>query len=180
MRLNQIINNAAHWPLVATCLGAKCIPGPWPQRAPCPLCRQGYMDIHLDPVAGGEWHHCRSCSSAGNLIELAARVWKTDVPGALRQLEDRGLRFGDRRLSDGEINYYCREHVERRNRVARYAQTPTSDFIPQSSEAIRLARTLGLTWATAGRVRRMGRFIRESHAVELSGLLRPHVHRVAE
>jgi hypothetical protein len=55
------------------------------------ICRKGGMQIYHDHIDNGVWYCCRVCNRSGDLIELAARTWKLDLPQAITQLARKGF-----------------------------------------------------------------------------------------
>ncbi|MFC1597212.1 hypothetical protein ACFL5Q_04635 [Planctomycetota bacterium] len=86
-----------------------------PQVHHCPACPNEQLHVYDDRVCGGQWVHCRGCGFSGDLVELAAHVWKIDVPAALAKLGALGIL--DVPLTDEEVEAYVRDHVDYRRRL---------------------------------------------------------------
>ena len=52
----------------------------------CPRCRQADCHVYQDTILEGEWLHCRRCGLAGDMIEVAARVWNLELPEAVARM----------------------------------------------------------------------------------------------
>ncbi len=113
-----------------------------PQDVPCPVCAKGQLRIYDDHVLGGQWASCRDCQFAGDLIELAAGAWQTDIPATLARLEDHGV-FPDP-LTDEGIAAYLQDHIGYRRRLGQFWEAARLRPM-QATESIRnLLRHFGL------------------------------------
>src|SRR5688572_20314956 len=89
-------------------------PGPaLPLAVRCPFCgKTAGLFIYRDVTYGGEWSHCRGCDFSGDMIELAAGVWKLDVRAAAAKLARLGA-LPAAEVPPAAVTAYLREHVER-------------------------------------------------------------------
>lgn len=175
MAVRLSLNRYAPSWAVLHCLGIPCPTTCWPREVQCPLCSSPRMDICSDLGHEGEWHVCPDCGSSGDLIQLAARAWDTDEHCAIRRLAELGVPFPPEEIAWPGVLKYLTNYVHRRRRVSDFVNNRSRNFLSTSAETTRLAKELGIRWSSQGCVRRMGRFIFESNAVEMSRLLQPHV-----
>lgn len=113
---SKSLNQFVHFTRVLPAIG---VSGPssavLPATVTCPFCHQATLRILDDTVVGGQWAYCGQCRFAGDLIELAAKAWGTDVPTALTRLHGLGLLDGS--LSQDRAASYLRDHVDYRRRL---------------------------------------------------------------
>lgn len=105
------------WYKALSAMGLDVLPVILPQTAPCPLCVKGKITTYEDSITRGYWHHCHSCGFAGDTIELAAAVWKTDIPGAIQGLKAAGISFPSDTGEEHNIERYRRNHIRYRERM---------------------------------------------------------------
>lgn len=55
---------------------------------------------------GGQWHHCFSCGSSGDMVQLACRAWKLDPENAAGHLAQYGLKLPPAALTEATANAY--------------------------------------------------------------------------
>ena len=79
-----------NWLEVLPLLGVVPTSNLLPTVMDCPLCKSSRLYLFQDTTFGGEWHYCYSCRSGGDLITLASRTWKTDLPLTLARLRELG------------------------------------------------------------------------------------------
>lgn len=93
----------------------------------------------------GQWTHCRGCGWAGDIIELAAGVWKTDVKTAARRLSAEGLFHLDAHHLDRLVDAYREQFSNYRRKVnAFWEQCRTSKLVAESGELRSLLARIGL------------------------------------
>jgi hypothetical protein len=66
----------------------------FPAVLSCPFCGENTLYAFDYTVREDIWFNCTSCSGHGNIITLAAQIWKTDVPTAIDKLLNSGLTHG--------------------------------------------------------------------------------------
>ncbi len=71
-----------------------------PAVVSCPACRNAQLYVYNDQRFDGQWLHCRSCELHGDIIEIAARAWKTDLASAVSKLVASGVAEGQARHED--------------------------------------------------------------------------------
>ncbi len=79
-------NGSLGWLTVLPKLGVHPASSVLPSVVTCPTCTAPKLAIYKDTLYGGEWHYCRGCGASGDMISLAARVWKTDTATAAVRL----------------------------------------------------------------------------------------------
>lgn len=110
-----------------------------PAATTCPFCK-GVMRVYRDPLLGGEWFHCPSCQRQGDMIELAAAVWKLEVPATVSRLKRLGFSVSD---SADDVAAYQRHHVEYRGRLQQLWNEALAR-LDESRMLIRLCHHLGM------------------------------------
>lgn len=111
-----------------------------PLKTRCPLCCNGLLTIFHDRVSGGAWHRCRKCQSEGDLIALAARTLKADLPATIAHLAAQGL---DVLVDDASIRRYLEDHVEYDERLRKLWQTARQALYGPHPSFNRVAHRLG-------------------------------------
>jgi hypothetical protein len=74
------------WDELAEALGLASDTQVYPVRTICPICSAGRLTVYPDVVKQVYWHHCTGCGSQGDMIQLAATCWKTNLEGAEARL----------------------------------------------------------------------------------------------
>lgn len=88
-----------------------------PARTTCPLCAGHRFSVYEDTISGGSWHYCFDCKSAGDLIELCAKVWECSPTVAVRQLAKHGIAIPEEELTSEKIHQYVSNQPKLRNRM---------------------------------------------------------------
>jgi hypothetical protein len=116
---SRTVSLARHvsWHQVLTLLGVEIPTFALPACLRCPCCPAGMIHVYHDAALGGQWLHCPTCRFAGDVIELAARVWGLDVPVALLKLQELSPGLFGEPLTPDTISNYVRDHVEYRRAV---------------------------------------------------------------
>lgn len=83
------MNGKVNWLRVLSRMGVTPLTSVLPAVTDCPLCGGHRLYVYQDTLSGGEWHHCRSCGSTGDMISLSARYWKLDLAAAAGEVADR-------------------------------------------------------------------------------------------
>lgn len=86
-----------------------------PTVAKCPLCGHSRLTIYQDQIHRTEWFYCQDCKQAGDLIQLAAKVWQISLAGAVAKLARNNF---DIPTSPEIVRSYLRVPIEQRRRVA--------------------------------------------------------------
>ena len=142
------LNSRISHPKLLDLLGCTVRTQSLPQLTICPMCRQGGMQILIDHVDGGAWYHCQACNRSGDLIELAAEVWKLEVPQAIMYLASKGF---DAPTDEKAINRYLREHVDYRQRLNQLWVEAQRGLIASSYPLMRVVSRLRLDWSHSDR-----------------------------
>lgn len=131
--------------------------------------------IYQDSRIHGAWHHCSSCGTYGDMIELAARTWKVDLPAAIRRLANLGLDF-PQGTDDLIIGDYMRYSPERREHLTKLLQDG-ADCLQGDDRGgyIGLLRQLHITTEMSARQwqERMGQWIGGANYRTIDVALRP-------
>lgn len=88
-----------------------------PTQVLCPICQTGVMRVFADPLDGGQWFSCDDCSARGDMIELAAKIWKTDSQFTVEKLSRLGYHVP---TDEAAIRKYERRYPERRQRIDQF------------------------------------------------------------
>lgn len=70
--------------------------------------------IFQDEAAGGQWHSCRDCGVYGDMIELAARVWKISPMDATTKLAGCGCEFPAEQMTVDGLQQHVQYPIVRR------------------------------------------------------------------
>ena len=88
----------------------------------CPFCVSGKIWAYQDTTVGGQRLHCSSCKAYGDVISLAAKLWKVSVENAAQRLHQEGCVDCDRTmlpaLTVHHENTVCRHENFARSLVA--------------------------------------------------------------
>ena len=114
-----------------------------PQLMVCPVCGKGGMLVYHDHIDHGAWYNCRVCNRYGDLLELAARTWKLELPQAIVRLAGQGF---DLPADKEAIQRYQREHVHYRQRLEKLWDAAQQGLIHHSHALMRVMDRLGLHW----------------------------------
>ena len=128
-------NVAVTWQSVCDALQIPLQTQVLPSRTRCPLCGRNTLHLYYDNNLGGAWHHCEGCNHSGDMIELAAAVWQTDVDTALRKLAEQGCSVPPKCLEPSGLTSYL-TRLSGRHRIAElwrncqlyYPQCVTADI----------------------------------------------------
>lgn len=157
-------------------LGVRVPAAALPCRTKCPFCSAEHQfTVYQDPVYSGQWTHCQGCNWAGDIIELAAEVWKTDVKVASRRLLADGLFHLDAHHLDRLVDAYRDQFVNYRRKItAFWERSRTSARIGESGEIRALLTRINIppdvdlgAWQRHG-----GRFIGAANRKEVEDSLR--------
>lgn len=155
---------------MASALGVEATPGPLPYHTRCPLCGGCDFTIYQDNTEGGLWHHCRSCQTAGDLIELAARAWRCPVGEAAYRLQSRG-QLGPQPPEEQAVRDYEEWYVSKRQQVQRFWEDCRAYFAGHCRELTHLQHFLDAKnsyWKDRG-----GRYAGGSSREEVFAFIRP-------
>jgi len=142
----------------------------------CPVCGAArQLRIYQDGTAGGEWTRCDACSFSGNMIQLAAAVWKLDTPATLRKLVDSQIGLSEAVLSPSVIRDYIKDHVKYPQRVAAFWQDAQACHVKcDSPELSMLQGRYSVGRWSEDWPRKGGQFIGSSTRSKLMELVMPH------
>lgn len=87
----RTLNTHLAWADVLALLGHPPAGRALPTGTSCPLCDEDRLHVYEDTTSAGAWHYCAACGSTGDMLDLAAAVWKMDTLGAIRRLKEHGL-----------------------------------------------------------------------------------------
>jgi len=147
-----------------------------PRSVECPLCRRGYLWIYPDDALGSEWLDCRYCGFAGDIIELASRVWKLSIKGTLFRLGLMDMYLLPETLTEERVQRYEEQHIDYRARINDFWQSCRRRLARGASpEMVALVRTVaGITvyeqsdWLHCG-----GRFLGACNRLDVERLFHP-------
>lgn len=128
--------NLLVWNQILPLLGVSVRENVLPAVVQCPLCqgKRGY--VYHDPVLDGQWFYCHDCQVSGDMIELAAAVWKMNPLNTLRKAKSEGMDLPEAAVVDGAVDVYVKRHLEPRARAKRFWQDAKDYFV--SSEQLSL------------------------------------------
>lgn len=172
------LNRHAPWHVVLPLLDIPCESTALPLRVSCPCCGKLQLTIYQDSQNNGAWHHCTGCGTHGDIIELAARAWKLDLPDAIRRLASLGVAFPE--IDDIAIEQYVRLYPEQRARAQQLVeQGRTCLSGSDRASYAALFRRLKLKPVMNPRQwqQRMGAWIGGATKDQIEVLLRPGIHR---
>lgn len=146
----------------------------------CPLCGGARLEIYRDWHFGGGWHFCRNCGIAGDMIELAAKTWNTEILAAILRLENEGCSFTRRVTRSEVVSQYCHDHIERRNRLRQLWEKASRKLTMNSRESIWLWPLAGIYLRGSDHARRLRRFLGLTDVVDAARAFQPHVQNQSE
>lgn len=141
------MNRYADWSQVLTSVGTRPEAAALPYRAGCPVCGTAHQfTVYADPVYSGQWFRCAGCGAAGDMIELAAAVWKVGVKLAARRLLAEGRLAVDATRLENYLPAYADRMVGYRRRIAAFWEACRLSTRPVDCGAVRvLISKIGLT-----------------------------------
>lgn len=113
----RTLNTQLVWADVLDLLGCPSPSRALPAVVTCPLCRDDHLNVFEDTTSAGAWHYCYGCRHAGDMIELAAAVWKIEHAAAVSRLQSEGLLPVAETAS---VERYWLMAVRRRKRIVDY------------------------------------------------------------
>ena len=130
-----------------TAIGPRPEAAALPYRSTCPLCgAASQFTVYADPLYSGQWFHCTGCGAAGDMIELAAAVWKVDVERAARRLLTQDALHLDPARFEAVLPAYVERTVGYRTRIRAFWEACRLSTMPVDCGAVRvLISKLGLT-----------------------------------
>lgn len=111
------LNAHVPWTKVLSAIGVPTDTMALPAQTRCPLCDGVHLHIHHDSISGGAWHYCFDCKSSGDMIELAAAYWNTDITTAVHKLYAAGLPLSEKYITAEGIARYRKCYVKRRRTI---------------------------------------------------------------
>ena len=171
------LSSRVPWSRIASELGIHVRTVGLPAATRCPFC-EGVMRVRRDPLLEGQWFHCPSCQRQGDMIELAAAVWKLEIPETVSRLRRLGFGVPD---SADDVGAYIRQHVEYRQRLQGLWDTARKR-LDESGALIRLCHHLG-TVCEVPEARRLdgpGAMLRGSDAVTVERCFAPGAMKHAD
>jgi len=155
------LNSHIGWHQVLPLLEVDVAVGPFPMIVRCPLCNNRRLHIYDDTKFGGNWHYCPNCKSAGDLVELAASVWKCSVYDTIMRMADNGVAFPPQLLTCAAIAKYEDKYILRRIKHQKLIEAACADLTEGKANVWGIINKLGIlqehhkpTWA-----KRMGKFV---------------------
>lgn len=144
------------WEGVCAAIGVQLRGRALPARTRCPLCARESLDIFDDNSGDGQWHHCASCGSAGDMPDLAARVWGVGVKQALERLAEMGVGHAD--MTPERFDAYAEQRTGRDGLMALWRRARAR--YPQAHmPAVRAAHCLALDVSPARWLAGPGHFL---------------------
>jgi hypothetical protein len=116
-----------------------------PFQVECPLCR-GRLTISQDNTFGGSWHHCLDCNRSGDMIELAAAVWKQTIAITIATLCERGCNIPTDLRTPEAIATYVDRFIDQRDRHTAFREHSSKSLHDPSRGAAALLQKLNLTF----------------------------------
>jgi len=172
---SRSLNNLVSWSQVLPVLGVADISATiLPATTNCPICQGTGLRVFDDTVVGGQWVFCRQCGFAGDLIELAGKIWTLDISETLTRLSD--LNLVSEPLSAERVAAHIRDHVHCRRRFHEFWTRARQRPIHTSTYGVRqVLRRFGLLDQTNDDswLRRGGRFVGTADFHEVQDLFAP-------
>lgn len=143
MRLGETasLNVLTPWSGIAAVLGIPCNSQALPAKTTCPCCKGSRLHVYQDTIAGGQWHYCFDCRQAGDMIELASKVWDISPQAAIQKLSCLGFEFPADRLTDTSLNRYVQSYPYQRLKRDAFWEQSCTRFIDVPSATISRLRT---------------------------------------
>lgn len=104
----------------------------------CPLCVNGQLVIYQDTIDQGQWHHCKLCGEAGDMIELAMKVLKLPVEDSIAHLTENIPSLKEASPTSDEIDRY-KSMLDRQKNVRSFLTENSNNF--SSSKVLRPFRS---------------------------------------
>lgn len=168
------LNDRVLWLQVLDALGLPVKSQALPTTTRCPFCKSGRLMILQDELAGGQWHSCLNCHSSGDMIELAAKVWRLGIPASVMKLASTGFSLPIKpdvieRYIEDQLKY--RRHMAQLWKRAQEGKLHTSSNLPKLMQELHMKCTVSPEqWAAGpGHLlgglghREVGRYIVPSH-----------------
>jgi len=154
------LNSFISWYRLMPLLDVHCSGNQLPVKVMCPLCKGHNLRIYQDNILSGTRHYCSDCSSAGDMLELAAKVWKLSFQETILRLENNGVNFPANAATQEEIAAYKKTVIEPQIR-AHKLQNDSSITLSRGLDIKIIQNKLGLSNALSQTVwrDRMGQFI---------------------
>ena len=175
--MHRSLGADACWHQVLPVLGVDAKPAPMPIFVRCPHCDSPRMRIYDDTRFGGHWHYCPSCKAAGDMIELAAGVWKCSLQQAVTRLIAAGINLPEESASNASITAYEKHFTDVQARSRILLTTGAEALVLGHVSAGYIIQQLGLLkdqdkpyWR-----HRIGRFMAGCTRTEAIGLTKPSV-----
>jgi hypothetical protein len=111
------LNNRVQWESVCTILQIPLNSHALPLTTTCPLCAGFNLGLYWDKTSGGAWHHCKSCGSTGDMIDLAGKAWNTTPEVVMSQLCAAGTVTAPELLTTEAVANHQREYPDYRQRM---------------------------------------------------------------
>lgn len=138
----KTLNAYVPWTELAPILKIELANEALPSVAECPLCHKMTLHVYEDMHAG-HWHHCMNprCGSHGDMVELAAKVWRISAADAVHELHKRGMPLP---ADNAAIEKYIDKHHGRQQRIADLWQRAQAYYLRGSNLINMLKNHFGL------------------------------------
>lgn len=168
------VSGSAGWSVILPVLGVETSSNCLPMTVRCPLCNKSNLVIYNDTKFNGSWHHCKDCNSSGDMIKLAASVWKLSVQDTVKRLLDLGLPALKESLERNSLQGYIRNKYESIDRAKAMLQTATTNLHTGVVDVSHIVQRLGFPkdYTKPYWKQRMGRFIGGIAATNAFGTFR--------
>lgn len=155
------INSTVTWQKLLPALGVTVDKGVLPSTVTCPLCRRDRLTIYQDSINGGEWHHCFGCNHSGDMLELAAATWQTDLVTTISKLTLLGFDTPPGSTTQQALDLLMTRVYGRRKRVAAMWHAGQQYLAEKPASLQPLLDKFGLRFDQNGRIwlDRMGHYI---------------------
>ncbi len=146
MAPSKFLGIHAPWHEVSRILGLSTPSESLPVRSPCPLCRGDRLTIYQDTTTESDWGYCFDCRFRGDMIELAAAVWKVSLQDAANRLAYEGAPFPPDSLTEEKLAAYVTRTVGHCQRLLEVWEKAQHQLLyGQSPEVNALRQRFGLT-----------------------------------
>ena len=135
----------AQWAVIADVLGIPKSNQALPVLTTCPLCHGNRFSVQ-NSIHDGDWAYCFDCKYSGNLLELAAAIWKCSLTAAVSRLAYEGVPIPSESLTDEAVTTYINTALVKRKRFAdMWAKSQSYLVNGQSKEIAALRHRFCLT-----------------------------------
>lgn len=140
---HRSLNDRVLWLQMLDALGLPVDTQAIPSVTRCPFCKGGRLMILQDTLIGGQWHWCQGCHRCGDMIELAAKVWRLSIPATISKLVAMGFNLPESRIP---VDIYIKDQLKYRRSVRELWEQAKKNVLFQGSSGTgRVVSVLGLS-----------------------------------